>query len=820
MQSYIHIMHSSLPAYKIADKVNTHLQSSSTLVITAPPGAGKSTLLPLTILEGLHDEGRIIMLEPRRLAARQIAERMAEMIGEPVGRTVGYRIRFDNCTSQHTRIEVVTEGILTRMLIDDPTLEGISAVIFDEFHERSLTSDVSLALTRETQSIIRPDLKIIIMSATIDAASICASLEAPLVESEGRMFDVDIRYLDSSISENSRTDDIATEVVRTIVKAHREHQGDILVFLPGQAEIMRCEEMLASSLGSTNVYPLYGLLSPQQQRRAIAPSREGERKVVLATSIAETSLTIQGVRIVIDSGLYRKMVFTPQNGLSHLTTARISRDMATQRAGRAGRIAEGVCYRLWSLATEHRMDENRSPEILDADLAPMVLDIASWGERNVAALSWLTPPPTAHVAQATELLNLLGAFDNKHIASLPCHPRIANMLGKASSDSLRSLAADMAAILESRDPMASENDADINSRIIELRHLRADGTMNNNSNRYALISKLSAQYHRLLKVQQDNSVPSPASTGHLLSLAYPERVARASSEGFGTYRMASGDTSAIDGADELSACEWIVVASFGSRIFLASPVNIDDLQPMMQTLDNLSWDNRQGIVLAQRERRIGRILVDSRPIHDISQDDIIRTLCEAAPKYGQSMFTFDDKVQGLQRRIALVSQWHPELHLPDVTTEAVLRRASDWLLTTDLKKVDMTTAIWSLLTYEQQQDIDRLAPTHIQVPTGSRIRVEYRQGAELPILRVRLQECFGLTDTPRIDGGRQGILLELLSPGFKPVQLTQDLRSFWNDTYFEVRKELRRRYPKHYWPDNPLEAEATRSTRKNNSNNK
>lgn len=805
-----------LPAALISDRVNDVLAANTSLVITAPPGAGKSTLLPLTILEGLGNEGKILMLEPRRLAARQIAERMAEMIGEPVGKTVGYRVRFEHCVSNDTRIEVLTEGILTRMLIDDPTLEGVTAVIFDEFHERSINSDVALALTRETQNIIHPDLKIIIMSATIDATQICSSLHAPLVESEGRMFPVEVHNIDTSFNETSRPDDIAAEVVRATLNAHSSHEGDILVFLPGQAEIMKCEEMLSATLSDTHICPLYSLLSPQQQRKAIAPSIEGERKIVLATSIAETSLTIQGVRIVIDSGLCRKMVFTPRNGLSHLTTTRISMDMATQRTGRAGRVAPGVCYRLWSLATQHRMEENRKPELLDADLAPMVLDIASWGERNVSALSWLTPPPPAHVAQATDLLTILGAFDNPRISSFACHPRIASMLASASDDKSRSLAADIASILENKDPMTTAAGADINTRIAMLRQCRSGrNTENKCSKTMVLISKMSEYYHRLLKVKTDNSLPSPYDTGRLLAIAYPERVARTANEGHCTYRMASGENAVIDSADDLSACEWLAVASFDRRIFLASPLHVDDLQSQMQTVRNLSWDNRQGCIVAQEERRVGRIVVDSRPIRNLNDEDIIDTLCGAAPKYGLSMFRFTDEVQLLQRRIALVGEWHPELELPDVSTEAVLQRTADWLLTTDLRKVDMQLSIWSLLSYEQQMAVDRLAPTHIKVPTGSRIRIDYRQGADMPVLRVRLQECFGLADTPRIDDGRQPVLLELLSPGYKPVQLTQDLGSFWRETYFEVRKELRRRYPKHYWPDNPLEAEPTRTTKKN-----
>ena len=403
-----------LPASLIANDVNETLADNQSLVVTAPPGAGKSTLLPLTILAGLNnDGGKILMLEPRRLAARQIAERMAQMLGEEVGKTVGYRIRFENKVSKQTRIEVLTEGILTRMLVDDATLEGVSVVIFDEFHERSINSDLALALTRQAQEIIRPDLKIVIMSATIDASNICAALKAPLIESEGRMFPVEINY---STTETDRhfpysSSSIASATASAIAKAHGEHEGDILAFLPGQGEIERCMELLGTSLSPTEVLPLYGNLSPEQQRRAIAPSRQGERKVVLATPIAETSITIEGVRVVVDSGLCRQVVFDSRTGLSHLETVRISRDMATQRMGRAGRVAEGTCYRLWTKASEHLMAEQRTAEIEDADLAPMILDIAAFGENNVETLPWLTLPPRANVFKAKNLLMQLGAID-------------------------------------------------------------------------------------------------------------------------------------------------------------------------------------------------------------------------------------------------------------------------------------------------------------------------------------------------------------------------------------------------------------------------
>lgn len=466
---------STLPALSIADSINQTLKESANLVVTAPPGAGKSTLLPLTILEGMNSKGKILMLEPRRLAARQIAERMASLIGEPTGKTVGYRVRFENKVSAETRIEVLTEGILTRMLVNDATLEGIDAIIFDEFHERSIHSDLALALTLQAQHIIRPDLKIIIMSATIDTSFICQKLQAPLIECAGRMFPVRTVYAEADVDKYN----IHKEVAAIVKRAHRDHEGDILAFLPGQADILRCEELLANSLAGTptQIFPLYGNLSPEKQRQAIAPSRHGERKIVLATPIAETSLTIEGVRIVVDSGLCRQLVFDAHTGLSHLTTVRISKDMAIQRRGRAGRVAEGICYRLWTQTSEHLMQEQRKPEIEEADLTSMVLDIAAFGEKDPMSLPWLTPPSHSNIYNAKHLLLSLQAISEdgsatllgKKMAALPCHPRIAKMILCSDTDAQKALACDMAALLEEKDPMSENADSDMTLRITILR---------------------------------------------------------------------------------------------------------------------------------------------------------------------------------------------------------------------------------------------------------------------------------------------------------------------------------------------------------------
>ena len=828
MGTFFHKDIASLPAYGIAQEVNRRLGGTPRLIVTAPPGAGKSTVLPLTMLEAFPG-GRILMLEPRRVAARQIAERMAWLLGEPVGGTVGYRVRFETRVSRETRIEVLTEGILTRMLIDDPSLDGVAAVIFDEFHERSLQSDEALALTLQAQALLREDLRVVLMSATIDTEALSRALDAPVVESGGKMYPVDIRR---SALEADPTN-VAVLVARTIGQAHQAETGDILAFLPGEAEIRRCAELLGTSLGNTRICPLYGLLSPADQKAAIAPSAPGERKVVLATPIAETSLTIEGVRVVVDGGLCRRLVVDARSGLGHLETVRISRDMAIQRTGRAGRVAPGVCYRLWSMGTESQMAPVRTPEILSADLATLVLDAAAWGENDITALPWITPPPAAHVAEARKLLLSLGAVDEKGaitahgkaLAALPCHPRVAQMLLTADSPVRKSLAADIAALLEEKDPLSDEADAGIDLRLTELRRARQIGR----GGRWTRILRIAGQYTRLCRVEPDNQTPDACEAGFLIASAYPERIGRPWKEGGpGRLLLSGGEQVAVDSADALTAFDWVAVASMSAcpgavgHVFLAAPVLADDLLRLSSERDAVFWDRAQGCAVARREKRIGVHLLESRPLSDGSvREKMLSVIVEAARKDGVSMFDFSEEVENLQRRVAAVAAWHPEMELPDLSTEAVLERAAEWIPlyigkatgVAQLKRIDLSAVLWGMLSYEQQQAVDRLAPTHVTVPTGSRIRLEYRQGAEAPVLRVRLQECFGLTDTPRVNDGRLPVLMELLSPGYKPVQLTTDLRSFWSGTYFDVRKELRRRYPKHAWPDDPLAADPVRGTK-------
>lgn len=800
---YIH----ELPVGEVAAEVNAALRQKPRVVVTAQPGAGKSTLLPLTIMTDTP-EGRILMLEPRRLAARQVAQRMADMIGERVGQTVGYTIRFESRVSGRTRIEVVTEGILQRMLVDDPTLDGISVVIFDEFHERSLYSDIAYALTLEAQRLIRPDLKIVIMSATIDTDYICRRFDAPLIESKGRAYDVEIiRAAESDVNT------CVADTAATIRRALREQSGDILAFLPGQGEIMKCRDLLANLPSDVHIRTLYGMLPFEEQRRTLAPSPAGTRKIVLSTPIAETSLTIEGISTVVDSGFYKGMVFDARSGLSHLETMRISLDMARQRSGRAGRLSEGVCYRLWSNPVELRMKESRVPEIEEADLSSMVLDIAAWGESDVFVLPWLTLPPRDKVFKARQLLRSLDAVNDKgeitphgrKLARIPCHPRIAQMLTVADDNATKALGADVAAILDEKDPINDENDCDITTRIILLREARRRG----NSGRFGRIIKIAEQYRRLVNAKEDNTIPDQTAIGALVALAYPERTAMMVADC--RYRLANGDEVRINAEDALSSRKFLAIASLGKRIFLAAPVDESVLRNMGTWTEKLHWDNRQGRVVARRELRLGALLLDTAVSDSIDRARIIEAICEATAKDGRSMFDFTDDVTRLIQRIETVAGWHPELALPDVSVDRLLETSREWLpiyigdavTARELKRIDICRVLWGLLTYDQQQSVDAIAPAHYRLPNGRNVRLDYRVGADSPVLSARLEDCFGIRETPRVDGDTRPMLMELLSPGYKPVQLTKDIASFWSTTYHEVRKELRRRYPKHPWPENP-----------------
>lgn len=796
-----------LPVAEVAGEVCASLERCPRLVVTAPPGAGKSTLIPLALLEAAA-EGKIIMLEPRRIAARQVAERMAAMLGERPGETVGYRVRFDSRVSPATRIEVVTEGILERMLIDDPTLEGVNTIIFDEFHERSLSSDLSLALAREIQDLLRPDLRILVMSATIDADSLARSLDARHIHSPGRNFDVRIEY-----GEDFDFGECAQTVARVVRKALREHEGNILAFLPGQAEILKCRELLAELPGNVEILTLYGAMPTEMQHKVLAPPQAGARRVVLASPIAETSLTIEGMTVVVDSGLCRTPVFEPSTGLSRLVTTRISADMAAQRAGRAGRLAPGVCYRLWSKAAGLRMKECRQPEIETADLSSMTLTAAAWGETDPMRLPWVTSPAKGHVEDARRLLRLLGAIDEtgritekgNRIAKLPCHPRIASMLTDAGA--MKALACDVAALLEEKDPCNDEADADLSTRVAMLSRHRK-GKM---PAAWKRIDSIAAQYRNLIRAPRHIGDIIPEEIGRLVALAYPERIAMRDDKG--RYRLAAGGAVvSLHPADDLARHEFLAIASMASRVFLAAPVDREFLLSLGKWRECAAWNSREGRAVVREELRLGLLTLATRPVKGNARDMVAAAVASAAPKEGLTMFDFNDDVQSLQIRMAVASGWHPELGLPDVSTERILASAGEWLplyigeasAVAELRKIDMCGVILGLLTYEQRQSLDRIAPTHVKLPSGRNARIQYRRGAEAPVVSARLQDCFGMKTTPLVDEGRRPVLMELLSPGFKPVQLTQDMEGFWRVTYFEVRKELRRRYPKHSWPENPL----------------
>ncbi len=818
-----------LPITELIEEVKEQLSKSNTLLVNAPPGAGKSTLLPLALLEEKWLNGqKIIMLEPRRLAARSIAMRLSKLLGEKVGQRIGYRIRFDTCISSNTQLEVVTEGILTRMLQSDNALEGVGLVIFDEFHERSLFADVALALAREAQQILRPDLRLMIMSATLEMPKLKEILNAPSVVSEGRQYPVKIKYV-------GETDPyLLGELTANVVsKALDEQSGDILVFLPGESEIKSCEEILKKKQREISIHPLYGQLPAGKQYAAIMPHKNGKRKIILSTSIAETSLTIEGITSVVDCGFGRTLQFNPNTGLSKLETVEITCDSADQRAGRAGRLAPGVCYRMWTKATHLRLKEHRVPEIEQADLTSLVLEMAKWGVDNINSLTWLSPPPKRSVTQARELLHQLEALKNgqitehgKAIHQLACHPRLAHMLLMSKEEGLSALACDVAAILEERDPLSREVGIDINHRIEALRRYR-NGDLKNK--KLMRIAKNAKQYQKMLHIQECNGSVDPFETGLILVFAYPERIAHATPGNNAQFKLANGKIAAASHRDDLAHEEWLAIANMHARdkvgkIFLASPLNPQDLAPMLKTVETVSWDTKRGGFLANSDLKIGSIILQSKPLRNYNPELKVQAISDAIAKEGACLLDFNKEVEQWQNRVNSLQIWNSEQNWPDVSTQNLLKTNSEWLAPylsnvkkpEDLKKIDLKIVLQNHLDYKLQQELERLAPEKIKVPSGSNIKLNYQANGQAPILSVRLQEVFALLETPKVNNGKINILLHLLSPGFKPVQITNDLASFWGNAYFEVRKELRARYPKHYWPNNPLEAEALRGVKRKN----
>ncbi|CAN5870294.1 ATP-dependent helicase HrpB [soil metagenome] len=849
-----------MPIQEILPALLAVLRESQAAVLEAPPGAGKTTRVPLALLgEDWVGDGRIVMLEPRRLAARAAAAYMARLLGEQVGETVGYRVRLDTRVGPKTRVEVVTEGVLTRMLQHDPSLDGTAVVIFDEFHERSLHADLGLALTLQSQGVLRPDLRILVMSATIEGDAVAALLDdASVIRSDGRVYPVETHY------RAARVDGfIEPAVTATVLRALESHDGDVLVFLPGASEIRRTAERLAAAPlpQRTAVMPLYGDLPQDAQDRAIAPSAPGDRKIVLATAIAETSLTIEGVRVVVDSGLMRVPRFSPRTGMTRLVTVPVSRAAADQRRGRAGRLGPGTCYRLWTEADHAGLLGHRPPEILDADLAPLALELAAWGVSDPAELRWLDAPSPAAFAQARELLRELDAVDDsgritahgRTMAALALHPRLAHMLLRAASLGHAGTAADIAALLSERDILrARDGTADPDLRV-RLPLLKGRGTVppGHTLDGGALHRARTEARHwrdRLRRLHatatdappERNSVTRHTSTagddgvvtdddavGLLLAFAYPDRIGQQRGAR-GRFLLRNGRGASIDAQHNLAGDEFIVAAEVGghgrdSRIFLAAPIARSDIEhhfdDRIVAVEDVAWDPDTRSVRARRIRRIGAIVLGESGMTDVSPARIARALLDAVLTEGLSLLDWSSDAQRLRQRLAFLHALEPD-DWPDVSDAALVGSAGEWLLprlhgvrsAEALRRVDLHEALLAHAGWERRARLDTLAPTHAVVPSGSRIAIDYAD-PHAPVLAVRLQEMFGLADTPRVAGGRVPLTLHLLSPARRPVQVTRDLASFWQNAYFEVRKDLRGRYPKHYWPENPLDAEATRRAR-------
>jgi ATP-dependent helicase HrpB len=832
--------HVTLPIEPELPRLRATIAHHPSVVLQAPPGAGKTTLVPLALLDEPWLGGRgIVMLEPRRLATRAAAFRLAELIGEPVGRRIGYRMRMDSRVSTHTRLEVVTEGILTRRLQQDPTLDGVGLVIFDEFHERSLNADLGLALTLRTQLLLRDDLRILVMSATLDGAAVSTLLgNAPIVSSEGRSFPVETRYRQPRPGQR-----MEGVVVATILEALRGDEGDVLVFLPGAGEIRRVESLLAEhTLGpSVAIAPLFGLLPREEQDRAIRPSPPDMRKVVLATSIAETSLTIEGVRVVIDSGLSRVPRFSPRTGMTRLETVRVSRASADQRRGRAGRLSAGVCYRLWPEHELQHLLAQSPPEILGADLAPLALDLASAGVDDADELRWIDPPPSAALAQARELLRELEAIDENHavtahgerMAALPIHPRLAHMLLRAQAIGAGALACELAAVLGDRDLLRGDGsppDADIALRVDAL---RADGGSRQHGPWFVdrdaarRARDEAARLARMLKLSLRPAQPFDR-IGLLLACAYPDRVGQRRSESGQRYLLRNGRGAAFASPQALGNSAYIVAAELDdqrqeSRIFIAAAIDEDDVRDAFHdqivTEHVVEWNDETQRVVARDRERLGALVLRDAPAARVDPSEVHAALLAEIARRGVSELPWSDSARRLRERLAFLGSLGDTW--PDVSDEALAISLDRWLgpLVTDLRRldelsrVDFSAALLGLLTWDQRRALDRLAPTHVDVPSGSRIPIDYSDPGA-PVLAVRIQEVFGLTETPRIADGRVPLTIHLLSPAHRPVQVTKDLAGFWRTSYFDVRKDLRGRYPKHDWPENPLEAKATRRARR------
>ncbi len=807
-------------------------------MVEAPPGAGKSTVVPIALLgEPWLQGGKIVMLEPRRLATRAVAARMAATLGESPGETVGYRMRLETRVSRRTRIEVVTEGVFTRMLQSDPALEGIAAVLFDEFHERSLHADTGLAFALDAQENLAPQLRLVVMSATLDGAAIARLLgNAPVITAAGRMFPVDVRYVGSGLpalpGPAAGRDAPELVVLRAIRRALGETEGDLLVFLPGAGEIRRVQGMLGELGPSIDVHPLYGELAPGDQDAALSPARPGRRKIVLATNIAETSLTIDGVRVVVDAGLERRSLFDPASGMNRLEVQRISRASAEQRAGRAGRTAPGVSYRLWGEGAERSLAAYAPPEVCVADLAPLALDLAVWGT-EAGQLRWLDAPPAATLASARDLLTRLGALDasgrvtahGRAMQEFPAHPRLAHLLLRARELGAGSLAAELAALLSDRDLLragAGPRDSDVRTRLEALRR----GAAGVDRGALDRVRRSQRAFEQQLQARA-GPVRSDVDAGVLLALAYPDRIARRRPGADARYQMANGRGAVFAGAESLARQEFIVAVDLDdrdreARIHLAAPLSKEDLLEYftdhIRRTDELAWDEKSEAVIARCATRLDDLLIEEKPLQHVPRAASAAAMLEGVRHMGLEALPWDDDSRDYLARIELLRrQARPEFaEFPD-SSVAALGSDLGWLepfldgvtRRSHLSRIPLMDALRARLTYAQQRVLDEQVPTHVALPTGTRARIDYLS-ENAPIASMRMQEVFGLAATPRIAGGSLPITFELLSPGRKPLQITRDLASFWKNAYVEVRKDMRGRYPRHYWPENPLEAEPTR----------
>lgn len=793
------------------------------LVLEAPPGAGKTTRVPPALLDAAWLEGRrIVMLEPRRVAARAAATFMAAQLGEAVGETVGYRIRFENRTSARTRIEVVTEGILTRMLQDDPLLEGVGALLFDEFHERHLAADLGLALALDVQSGLREDLRIVVMSATLDGEGLARFLDAPRLASEGRAFPVSVSHFPARREEAPER-----QLARAVVHALDAHPGDVLAFLPGRREIARAEAALAGI--DADVLALHGDLPVERQARALRPADDGRRRVVLATNVAESSVTLPGVRVVVDSGLAREPRLDPGSGFSRLDVVTVSQASADQRAGRAGRVAEGWAYRLWP--ESRRLEPQRRPEIAQAGLAGLALELAAWGSD---ALRFVDPPPPGALASARALLRSLGALDadglitpaGRRMLALGTDPRLAAMLLAPGDDAGRALACDLVALVEARDPLPGHGDA-LAARWQALAGFRSGrGAAGANRGALAAVDAAAAQWRRRLRVQAKSPAHVPAhALGDLLAHAFPDRIARQHPADPYRYQLASGRMARITDDSALYGEPWLAAAElrFDPRqalVLRAAPVDEAHLRrafaDRFAERDQVRWDDARGALVAERVQAFDAIVLEARPGGRIDPDAAAGALVEAVRSRGLDALPWTPALRQWRERVRCLRGWMPELGLPDLSDDALLADLDDWLRPAfagrtrldALDAGDLAGALKSRLDWPLGQRLDALAPERIQVPSGQLRRIEYAHGQE-PVLAVKLQELFGLAETPRIADGRVPLTLHLLSPAGRPLQVTRDLGGFWERTWPEVRREMKGRYPKHPWPEDPWTAPPT-----------